>query len=468
MQIKTGCGLLRESEFPTIWCAGCGHGIIVHAALRAIAKLGVKNDDVLAVSGIGCSARAPAYGDFNSIQTTHGRAIAYATGMKMQRPDMSVIAFLGDGDCAAIGGNHFLHAARRNIDMTVLMMDNYIYGMTGGQSSPTTPIGEFSATAAYGNIEPVMDVCGVAAAAGASFVARTTTYHVNELAALIEKAMLKKGFSFIHCIDPCPTGYGRRNKFKSPVSMYEWLRDHAVAVAKAQEMSPKELERKIVTGVLVDKPAPEYTSLYHEMKEAAQKAKADNSIYLNVDALAKPATRERYELRLSGSGGQGLILGGIMLAEAAILEGLNAVHSQSYGTEARGGASRSEVILSSGEVSFPEVSQPDVLLAMSEKAYAKFIHNVKDNGIVLLDSTYVRETPNIKAKVYSVPITEKVNNKFGTPIYANVAAIGIIAGLTGIASRAHLETAVSSRVPDKFREPNLESLRIGFELAENL
>src|SRR5208283_4929764 len=145
---------LRTTDFPTIWCPGCGHGIILKATLRAIAELEIDKDDVIAVSGIGCSARTPAYADFNSIQTTHGRALAFATGIKLQRPDKHVILFLGDGDCTAIGGNHLIHAARRNIDLTVILMNNMIYGMTGGQVSPTTPIEMYSSTTPFGNIEP--------------------------------------------------------------------------------------------------------------------------------------------------------------------------------------------------------------------------------------------------------------------------------------------------------------------------
>lgn len=226
---------LRNNAFPTIWCPGCGHGIVLKASIRAMQKMGWKKDEVIAVSGIGCSSRAPSYVDFCSIQTTHGRAIAFATGMKMSKPNMNVVLYLGDGDCCAIGGNHLIHAAKRNLDMTVIVMNNHIYGMTGGQVSPTTEYMAYTATSVYGNIEPELDVCGVAAAAGASFVARTTAYHVPQMMSLMEAAMKNKGFSLIEVVDPCPTSYGRRNKFKNPVAMYEQLRDNAVSVERAAQ-----------------------------------------------------------------------------------------------------------------------------------------------------------------------------------------------------------------------------------------
>ena len=173
--------LRKNKKFPTIWCAGCGIGVVMGSLIRAIESLGLENDQVALVAGIGCTARMPVYMDYNTLHTTHGRALAFATGLKIARPDMKVIAIMGDGDALAIGGNHFIHAARRNIGITALVVNNSIYGMTGGQQSPTTPLDMRATTAPYGNIEPPFPVCDLAIAAGATYVARSTVYHPLEL-----------------------------------------------------------------------------------------------------------------------------------------------------------------------------------------------------------------------------------------------------------------------------------------------
>lgn len=456
---------LRKSEFPTIWCPGCGHGIVTKAAIRAIAKLGWDKDDVLAVSGIGCSARTPAYLDFNSIQTTHGRAIAFATGMKMHRPDKKVVLFLGDGDCSAIGGNHLIHAARRNIDLTVIVMNNYIYGMTGGQCSPTTPTKSRSTTTVYGNVDRQLDLCEVAKAAGATFVARTTAYHVNELASLIEKGLKNKGFSFIECLTPCPTGYGNRNKMGNPVALYDWLRNAAINSEKAKNLSAEELKEKVMVGVLKETQEAEYIDSYEQMMAEAQKNAEEEREFLDLMKVPEAAQKlDRFEMRLSGSGGQGLILAGIMLSEAAIRQGKKAVHSQSYGPEARGGASRSEVILSDDEINFPEVICPDVLLAMTQQSYDKFAGNLQPGGVILVDSTFVKANKSVDAKVYSFPITE-IANTLGNVKVANVVALGMLARISGLFSLEVLEKSVLARVPEKVKEINQKALRQGYAYA---
>ncbi len=201
--------LRHHKKFPHVWCAGCGIGIAMGSILRSIQKLELNQDDVVVVSGIGCTGRMPVYMDFNTLHTTHGRALAFATGLKLARPELKVIVVMGDGDALAIGGNHFIHAARRNIELTAIVVNNSIYGMTGGQSSPTTPLHAFSSTAAYGHIEQPFPVCELAIAAGAAFVARGTVYHVTELDKLIERAMSKNGFSMVEVVSYCHTTFGR-------------------------------------------------------------------------------------------------------------------------------------------------------------------------------------------------------------------------------------------------------------------
>jgi len=254
---------LRLDKFPLIWCPGCGDGIVLKAALRAIDRVGFDKNEVCMISGIGCSSRTPGYVDFNTLHTTHGRALAFATGVKMARPDLHVIVVTGDGDATAIGGNHFIHAARRNIDLTVLLYNNWIYGMTGGQASPATPAGDRASTAPFGAIEPNFDIARLAAAAGASFVARETVAKPALLDKLIEKGIRKKGFSLVEVMTPCPTTYGRRNKMADPVVMMEDLKTRSVSVSKAERLGDELPENAIVTGVFVeDDSRPEYTERY--------------------------------------------------------------------------------------------------------------------------------------------------------------------------------------------------------------
>ncbi len=258
---------VRQENFPHIWCAGCGDGIVLKALIRTMDKLGLSQDETVMVSGIGCSSRTPGYVDINTLHTTHGRAIAFATGVKIANPDLNVIVVTGDGDATAIGGNHFIHAARRNIDLTVLLYNNYIYGMTGGQCSPTTPRGANASTAQHGNLEPAFNISGLAIAAGASFVARGDAYHVKKLETLIGKALQKKGFSLVEVVSPCPTAFGRRNKMASPVKMMEQLRDTVVSVEKWEKMTGEERKGRFRTGILRDIEKPEFTAEYAKLIE---------------------------------------------------------------------------------------------------------------------------------------------------------------------------------------------------------
>jgi len=222
----------RKDRLPHIYCTGCGNGTVINCTLAAVEEMGWKRDETVFVSGIGCSSRAPGYILTDSLHTTHGRALAFATGVKMARPDFNVVVFTGDGDLAAIGGNHFIHACRRNVDMTVVCMNNQIYGMTGGQGSPTTPLGAISTTTPYGMSEPAFDLAELAVAAGANYVARWTSYHVKELTKAVATGMQTPGLAFIEVRTQCPTNYGRHNKLRSVPAMIEYLRNHAMLVEK--------------------------------------------------------------------------------------------------------------------------------------------------------------------------------------------------------------------------------------------
>lgn len=257
--------LRPNKRFPTVWCPGCGIGTVVGAIVRAVDRLGWPKDDVALVSGIGCSGRMTVYLDFNTLHTTHGRALAFATGLKLAKPRLHVITIMGDGDALAIGGNHFIHSCRRNIDITAIVINNSIYGMTGGQVSPTTPAGAAATTAMYGSIDPPFQACELAKAAGASFVARGTVYHTTELVGLLAKGMAHQGFSMLEVISQCPVQYGRLNKKGTAAEMLRAQRDMTVGVDAAARLTPEELASKMVRGILVDREAPEYTQMYAEI-----------------------------------------------------------------------------------------------------------------------------------------------------------------------------------------------------------
>ncbi|MGD8605225.1 MAG: 2-oxoacid:ferredoxin oxidoreductase subunit beta [Anaerolineales bacterium] len=218
--------------------------------IRAIDRLGLSRDGVALVSGIGCSSRMPVYLDFNALHTTHGRALAFSTGVKFAKPNMKVIVITGDGDALAIGGNHFIHACRRNIDITAILINNYIYGMTGGQGSPTTPSNSFSTTTPYGNVEKHFEPCELAHAAGASFVGRTTVYHAPQMEKMLMDAINHRGFSLVEVISNCHTYYGRLNRQGDATAMMKMFKERSVTTGKAKTMDEEELKEKILIGTL--------------------------------------------------------------------------------------------------------------------------------------------------------------------------------------------------------------------------
>ncbi len=258
---------LRERFFPHMWCPGCGHGIVLNALTRSVEKLGMSKNEIVMVSGIGCSSRISGYVDFHSLHTIHGRALAFATGVKLSKPELNVIVPMGDGDALSIGGNHFIHAARRNIDITAIVMNNRIYGMTGGQYSPLSGQGTLATTAPYTNIDQAFDVVELAKAAGATFVARTTTYHVQQITDVIQEAVLHEGFSVVEILSQCPTYFGRKNKMGSAADMMRWYKDHTAAVGSSKlEKDPTLMAR----GIIVQKDLPEYCQEYDKIIERAQ------------------------------------------------------------------------------------------------------------------------------------------------------------------------------------------------------
>ena len=261
---------LRTDKMPTLWCWGCGDGVILKSVIRAIDKLGWNMDDVCVVAGIGCSGRFSSYVDCNTVHTTHGRAIAYATGIKLAHPEKHVIVVTGDGDGLAIGGNHTIHGCRRNIDLNHIVINNFIYGLTNSQTSPTTPQGMWSVTAQYGNIDPTFDACNLAIGAGASFVARESVLDPKKLEKMFVEGFSHKGYSFFDAFSNCHINLGRKNKMGEAAQNLDWIDSRTVPKRKYDAMSEEEREGKYPTGILKQVDQPEYCELYDKVIEAAQ------------------------------------------------------------------------------------------------------------------------------------------------------------------------------------------------------
>ncbi|MDR2874262.1 MAG: 2-oxoacid:ferredoxin oxidoreductase subunit beta [Methanobrevibacter sp.] len=255
----------RQDRLPTIFCSGCGIGITVNSFLKGFESTDLDFDSLALVSGIGCSSRVPGYIKCDSLHTSHGRALSFATGLKVGNPDLNVVVFTGDGDAASIGGNHLIHAARRNINLIVICINNSIYGMTGGQISPTSPKGSLATTAPYGSIDTPFNLIDLVTAAGASYVSRWTTAHPLQLSRSIKTAFNNKGFSFVEVVSQCPTYYGRRNNLKTPIAMIKMFKENTVNKKKADTLSDDELLGKIIVGEFVNKQRYEFSEQIEEL-----------------------------------------------------------------------------------------------------------------------------------------------------------------------------------------------------------
>lgn len=262
---------LRQDRMPHIWCPGCGIGSVLGCFLRAVDRSQINPDKIAVVSGIGCTGRVAGYVKLDSFHTTHGRAIPFATGLKLANPELSVVVFSGDGDLVAIGGNHLIHAARRNIDMTIICVNNFNYGMTGGQVGPTAPFQAQTPTTPYGNFEPPFNLPYLVAASGAPYVARWTVIHLRQLESSIVEAMTHPGFNFIEVIGPCPPVYGRMNKEPTGMdSLHSYQQKSVIRNGADPKDAGIELNGPIVVGKFVDRKRP---TLWDSLSQVFAKAK---------------------------------------------------------------------------------------------------------------------------------------------------------------------------------------------------
>ena len=267
MAHATGLKYLKPGVLPHMWCSGCGIGGMLGALLRAFEELGYSNSDTVIVTGIGCTGKLDDYLLTNALHTTHGRALAYATGIKAFKPQLHVVVLIGDS--VTIGGNHFIHAARRNIDLTAIVLNNLNYGMTGGQVSGTTPEWAVTSTTMYGNPEREFDICALAETAGANFVARSTPYHGWEMKEIMKQALLKKGFSLVEVVSPCPTHFGRNNEMKETAAMLQWLGGRALPLDRYRSLAEAERKNYFPIGTLVDRDEPDFNTRYDTIRERA-------------------------------------------------------------------------------------------------------------------------------------------------------------------------------------------------------
>lgn len=459
----------RQESLPTIWCPGCGLGIVMRSLVSAVHESGIDPDKIVIVSGIGCSGRMSGYMNFSSVHTTHGRALAFATGIKMANPELHVIVIMGDGDASAIGGNHLIHAARRNIGVTALVANNSTYGMTGGQYSPTTPVGAKSTTSVNGNIETGFDLCGLAGAAGASFIARGAVASPTQLTGTIKKAIEWEGFSFVEAVTHCPTCFGRKNAMKSPVDMLRAQKDATIPFAKAKLLKPHELGGRIVTGIHFMEKRPEYSALYKEQviapsqndlggesvfgltpqKTSTTEGESSNSAHIHGDRIG---------IRIGGTGGQGVITAGVMLAEVAMGAGFNVVQAQVYGPEARGGASRAEVLMSKAPIFYPEVTTADLMVLLSQQAADKYIASAGPQGYVLYDPDKVKTPQALPGRtILPIEFTRIAIEAAGVEMAANVVALGASAVLLGLTDEACIRKVIGERVPLKVVDANIQA-----------
>ncbi|MEA4811705.1 MAG: thiamine pyrophosphate-dependent enzyme [Anaerolineaceae bacterium] len=251
---------LKPNSLPHFFCPGCGAAQVMNYFVRAMDELQIPMSSIMGIGGVGCTARIPVYLKLDAMHGIHGRTLAWATGIKLMQPDLKVVIFAGDGDAAAIGGNHLIQAARRNLDVTMIVVNNLNYGMTGGQVAPTTYSTLRTTTTPYGNPEPAFDLVKLVEAAGATFVSRWSTNKPHQSIRAIKKAIQHKGFSFVEIVSQCTTGFGRKAiSSGSPTKLLDWIKERSISIADAEKMNEQELAGKFVLGDFVEKSAPIFT-----------------------------------------------------------------------------------------------------------------------------------------------------------------------------------------------------------------
>ena len=489
--------LLRGDRLPHIWCQGCGIGTAVSCFISALVRSGLDLDKVAIVSGIGCTGRVAGYIRLDSFHTTHGRAIPFATGLKLANPELTVVVFSGDGDLIAIGGNHFIHAARRNMDINVICVNNFNYGMTGGQMAPTTPTEARTSTSRRGNLEHPFNVPYLAAAAGATYVARWTVLHARRLERSIHTALLKPGFTVVEAISPCPTLYGRWNRRQYGTDMFEYYHQNAVIRHDAQLWEVDiGLAGEIICGEFVDIERPTFQGMYEklhpdihpsedlellgrpptvletgfepELMSAATAAEVTR-VEVRPAVTAGVVESGHNEILLCGFGGQGIVLAGLIAGKAAALfDHQEATFTQSYGPESRGGACSAAIVTSDAPILYPYVTRPNVMAAMYQEAYTTYHGQLAEGGLLLIDEDLVQPDPDAGQRVVPIPATRIARQELGRVQVANVVMLGAMAALSDAISTEAMRQSVLSSVPRGTEELNGKAFDRGYSHAKEL
>jgi len=478
--------LLRGERLPHIWCQGCGLGTALTTFISAIQWLeknrGWDLDKISVVSGIGCTGRVAGYLRLDSFHTTHGRALPFATGLKLANPDLNVVVISGDGDIAGIGGNHFIHAARRNLDITVICVNNFNYGMTGGQVGPTTPHKARAVTTQYGNFEYPFNLPYLAAAGGASFVARWTVLHARRLTWTLREAMEHPGFSFVEIIAPCSTAYARWNPEGRGLDPKK-LRRRGLEVMKhyqnigrvGQDIHPKDatikvdesgLISEIIEGKFLEDAKPDLKAAIDQQEPVAEKQwqSAKQSLDERVQLPQRTDPVPRTEVQLGGFGGQGIMSAGKIIGQAAaIYDQLEASFTQSYGPEARGGSAGSQVVIASDPIHHPHLIEPISAIIMSQAAFDKYAPTLASDGKLLIDDGLVLlpEDHRKDIRIYGIPATQ-IAEEIGNSRAANTVMLGFWTAIIGVVSEAAMRQSVSESVPPKTLDVNLKAFDLGF------
>jgi 2-oxoglutarate ferredoxin oxidoreductase subunit beta len=484
--------LLRGERLPHIWCQGCGLGTALTTFISALQWLeenrGWDLDKVAVVSGIGCTGRIAGYMRLDSFHTTHGWAIPFATGLKLANPELKVVVVSGDGDIAGIGGNHFIHAARRNLDITVVCVNNFIYGMTGGQVGPTTPHEARAVTAQYGNFEYPFNLPYLAAASGASFVARWTVLHARRLEWTLRDAMDHPGFSFVEIIAPCSTAYARWNpegRGLDPESLrrrgLETLKYYQKVGRISHGTHPKDADVKvdetgliteIIEGKFLDDPKPDLQGAIDRL--AAVGANRWQAVKQALDKRPGLPKRSdvvpRTEVQLGGFGGQGIISAGKIVGQAAaIYDGLEVSFTQSYGPEARGGSAGSQVVISSTPIHHPHLIEATNAVIMSQGAYAKYAPELAPGGTLLIDDGLVDLPEDHRQDIvtFGLPAT-RIAEDLGNNRAANTVMLGFWTAIMGVVSRDAMRQSVADSVPPKTIDVNMQAFDVGFDRGQEI
>ncbi|AMM41081.1 2-oxoglutarate ferredoxin oxidoreductase, subunit B [Candidatus Desulfofervidus auxilii] len=472
--------LIRTERMPHIFCSGCGIGTVLTSFVEALLESELNLDKVAVCSGIGCSSRVPGYLKLDGFHTTHGRSVAFATGLKLSNPELTVFIFAGDGDLVAIGGNHLIHAARRNIDMKVICINNFNYGMTGGQSGPTTPLTARTTTSMYGTFEEPFNLVHLMWACGAVYVARWTAAHPHYIKRSISEALERPGFCFIEVITPCPTNWGRRNKMRTGIDMTKFFLERTVVKVNPEPTEAGiDMKNPIVCGVFVDKERPDFIEALKEQvgkKVKVYEFRGDGKaeppevpLKISPKPLFKKKLKDIYRVKIAGLGGQGMGLLGLIIGRAAtVFDGNEALYSQEYGPEARGGASSAAIIISEKKVDVPYFAKPDVLIIMAQAAFRKYKKFLHPGSILIVDSELVKVTDIPEGvKVYKLPAT-RMAEKLGRSIVANIVILGFFTAITDIISLKAAKEALKISVPKGTEEFNLKAFENGYDYGKGI